>query len=139
MAARKTPPGEKPKPGEPETADIVFGVVPGTSEIAVVAGVGSKDLFPSVVEAKGATSMHGFAPLEAHVKGLGAAVAGFAVAMPSRILPLASGSPVMAPSPPRDPIVFAIGKGAKGPFLSIDVTRPAVELAGKFLMTSMLK
>jgi len=132
-------PGEKPKPGEPETADVVFGVVPGSSEIAVVAGVGSKDLFASVVEAKGPTSLHGFQSLDTHVKSLGTQLAGFAVAMPSRILPLASGSPVMAPSPPSDPIAFAIGRGEKGPFLSIDVTRGAVELAGKFLMTSMLK
>lgn len=132
-------PGEKPKPGEPETADVVFGVVPGSSEVAFVAGVGSKELFASVVEAKGATSLHSYAPLENHVKGLGTALAGFAVAMPSRMLPLASGTPVMAPAPPTDPIALAIGRGAKGPYLSIDITRPAVELAGKFLMTSMLK
>jgi len=132
-------PGEKLKPGEPETADVVFGVVPGASEVAFVASVGSKELFASVVETKGATSLHSYAPLENHVKGLGTALAGFAVAMPSRMLPLASGTPVMAPSPPSDPISLAIGRGAKGPYLAIDITRPAVELAGKFLMTSMLK
>jgi len=132
-------PGEKLKPGEPETADVVFGVVPGSSELAFVAGVGSKDLFASVVEVKGATSLRSFAPLEAHVKGLGSELAGFAVAMPSRVLPLASGSPVLSPSPPTDPISLAIGRGAKGPYLAIDITRPAVELAGKFAMTSLLK
>jgi hypothetical protein len=132
-------PGDKPKPGEPETADVVFGVVPGSSEIAIVAGVGSRDLFASVVEAKGANSLHGSAPLEAHVKGLGGALAGFAVAMPSRMLPLASGSPVLAPTPPSDPISLSIGRGAKGPYVAIDITRPAVELAGKFLVKSMLK
>jgi hypothetical protein len=130
-------PGEKPKPGEPETADVVFG--PVGSEVLIVAGVGSKDLFASVIDAKGAKSLHAYSSLESYVKGLGGTLAGFAVGSPSRMLPLASGAAVPQTTPPPDPIMFAIGKGAKGPYLSIDISRNAVELAGRFAMGAAMK
>lgn len=125
-------PGEKPKPGEPETADVVFG--PVGPDLVVVAGVGSKDLFATVVEAKEAKSLKGYPSLESYVKGLGGSLGAFAVMAPSRMLPLASGAAVPTTTAPVDPVMLAIGKTAKGPFLSIDVSRNAVELAGRFAL-----
>lgn len=130
-------PGEKPKAGEPETADVVFGPVGG--DLVLVAGVGSKDLFASVVEAKEAKSLNAYPSLVSYVKGLGPTLAGFAVGVPSRMLPLASGAAITSLTPPPDPVMIAVGKGAKGPFVSIDISRNAVELAGRFAMGSMLK
>jgi hypothetical protein len=130
--------GEKPQPGEPETADVVFGPVPGSSEVAMVAGVGSKELFATVIEAKGEKSLKSSAELEARVKALGSGLAGAAIVLPSRTVPLASGGPAAKALPPFDPVVLAIGKGEKGPWLSIDVAKPAMELAGRFLVSTML-
>jgi hypothetical protein len=130
--------GEKPKPGEPETADVVFGPLPGGNEVAMVAGVGSKELFATVVEAKGEKSLKSSPELEARVKALGPGLAGAAIVLPSRTVPLASGGQAVKATPPYDPIVVAIGKAEKGPWLSIDVAKPAMELAGRFLVSSML-
>lgn len=131
-------PNEKPKPGEPETAEIVWGPIPGGTEVAFVAGVGSRDLFTEVLEAKGDKTLHVASPIEAQIKALGSSLAGLAVVFPSRTVPIASGAPVTKVPDPVDPVVLAIGKGDKGPWLSLDVSKPAVELAGRFAMTSML-
>lgn len=131
-------PGEKPKAGEPETADIVFGVVPGKSELAIVAGVGSKELFATFVESKPEKTLESFPSLKQHLEKLGPDLAGVAMGLPSRIMPLASGANVTTVAPPVDPVLLAIGKGQKGPFIALDVSRPAVELAGRFAMSSMM-
>jgi hypothetical protein len=130
--------GDKPKPGEPETADVVFGAVPGKDEVALVAGVGAKELFAELLAANGATSMHGAPDIETRMKALGANLAGVGLVLPSRTVPLASGGQPAKETPPFDPIVLAVGKGDKGPWVSIDVTKPAMELAGRFLVKSML-
>jgi len=132
-------PGEKLKPGEPETADIVFGPVPGQSELAIVAGVGAKELFATFVEAKSEKSLEAFPLLKQQIEKLGPDLAGVALGLPSRMVPLASGANVSAPTPPNDPVFVAVGRGAKGPFVMLDVSRPAVELAGRFAMSTMLK
>jgi hypothetical protein len=132
-------PGEKPAPGEPETADIVFGVVPGSSDVALIAGVGSKDLFPMFIDTRIEKTLQSFPALSQQVQALGSSLAGFALGLPNRTLPLASGAEVKTPAPPEDPVAIAIGKGPKGPFLSMDVSRNAVELAGRFAMSAMLK
>lgn len=130
-------PGDKPKPGEPETAEVVFGAV--GSEVVLVAGVGSKELFTSVVEAKDLKSLNGYVSLVSYVKALGPTLAGFAMAAPSRILPLASGAAVHETIAPMDPVMLSIGKGAKGPFLTIDISRNAVELAGRFALGAAMQ
>ncbi|MBI2393449.1 MAG: hypothetical protein HYV09_27955 [Deltaproteobacteria bacterium] len=132
-------PGEKPKAGEPETADIVFGVVPGKNELAIVAGVGSKELFATFVETKPEKTLESFPSLKQQLEKLGPDLAGLAMGLPSRIMPLASGANVTTVAPPVDPVMLAIGKGAKGPFVALDVSRPAVELAGRFAMSTMMK
>lgn len=132
-------PGEKPKPGEPETADIVFGPVPGQSELAIVAGVGAKELFATFVESKADKSLESFAPLKQQLEKLGPDLAGVAMGLPARMIPLASAANVPAAAPPTDPVFVAIGKGAKGPFVLLDVSRAAVELAGRFALSTMMK
>jgi hypothetical protein len=129
-------PGEKPKAGEPETADVVFGT--SGTDLVVVAGVGSKELFQTVLEAKDLKALRGYSSLESYVKGLGTSLAAFAVGAPSRMLPLASGAAVTTTAAPMDPVMIAVGKSAKGPFLSIDISRNAVELAGRFALGAAL-
>lgn len=132
-------PGEKPKPGEPETADVVFGPVPGQSELAIVAGVGAKELFATFLENKGEKSLEAYPLLKQQVDKLGPDLAGVAMGLPSRMVPLASGSPLLTPPPANDPVFVAVGKGAKGPFFVLDVSRAAVELAGRFAISTMMK
>lgn len=132
-------PGDKPKPGEPETADIVFGPVPGQPELAIVAGVGAKELFATFVESKNDKSLESYPLLKQQLEKLGPDLSGVAMGLPSRMVPLASAANVTTPTPPTDPVFVAVGKGAKGPFVVLDVSRPAVELAGRFAISSMMK
>ena len=132
-------PGEKPKPGEPETADVVFGPAPGGRELAVVAGVGARELFATFVEAKGDKNLEAFSPLKQQVEKLGPDLSGVALGLPSRMIPLSSGAQVTTPAPPNDPVLVAVGRSAKGPFVVLDVSRAAVELAGRFAIGTMMK
>ena len=92
----------------------------------------------TLLDAKGPRAIEGFADLAKQVKDLGSLLAGTALVLPSRIVPIASGAPVMAPTAAVDSVVASIGKGTNGPFLTIDFSRPALELALRFAMGSMM-
>ncbi|MBL8721227.1 MAG: hypothetical protein JNL79_34900 [Myxococcales bacterium] len=131
------PNGEKPKPGEPETAEIVWAQNGTTVDLA--AGVGARELFQRVVEAKAEKSLRTYPEVVKRLEALGNELGGALLGVPSRVVPLSTGSPVVAPTPPGDLVVLAMGKNAQGPFVSLDLSRGAVEVFGRLAMQTMAK
>lgn len=129
------PNGEKPKPGEPETAEIVWAQNGATVDLA--AGVGARELFQRVVEGKADKSLRAYPDVVKRLESLGADLGMAAFGVPSRVVPMSNGSPVVAPTPPADLVSIAMGKNAQGPFLSLDLSRGAVEVFGRLAMQTM--
>jgi hypothetical protein len=131
-------PGEIPKPGEPDDADVVFG--PSGSDVVVAAGVGARDILKEMIDAKTdpTKSFASSTSLAAQMKALGETTAGVGLVLPSRIIPMSSGATVTTTPPPNDPILIAIGKGTSGPYVSLALSKPAVDTLVRLLMKSML-
>ena len=131
-------PDEKPAPGQPEGADVIFGA--DGNEVVLTAGVGARDMLAETLAAKTdvAKSLAANAPLVARMKELGTSLAGAALVMPSRVLPLTSGATVSSPPAPTDAVTFAVGKQPDDCFVSIALTKPAVEVLVKIAMSGAL-
>ncbi|GAC1584134.1 MAG: hypothetical protein NVS3B20_14170 [Polyangiales bacterium] len=123
-------PGEKTKASAPEALEVIWAAHGG--EVALAIGVGSRALFAALVESKAADSLAGSVQLATQMKALGGSLAGAAIMLPSRFIPIASGAVITTPAPPNDPVSIAIGKTPAGLFFTADLSRPALELASRF-------
>lgn len=130
--------GEKPAPGEPERAEIVFA--PSGSEVLVSAGVGAKDLLQQLVDAKtdASKSLGGDASLGTQVKDLGETLNGALAVFPTRILPMTTGTVVPKVSPPTDPILLSIGKSPVGPYAAITFSKASLETIVRVVVSKMM-
>jgi hypothetical protein len=129
----KLPKG-KASSAEPDSVEIVWAPIPGA--VALVAGAGARALLGEIVSA-GPTLATTARPREA-VAALGPSLSGIVVALPGRVVPIIGGSEVLAQAPPDDPVVFAIGRGVKGPRFALDVSKQALELAGRFALRTLI-
>jgi hypothetical protein len=130
--------GDKPVPGQPEGADVIFGA-DGT-EVVLTAGVGARDMLAETLAAKTdvAKSLAANAPLVDRMKELGTSLAGAALVLPTRIMPMVQGATVGTPPAPTDAITLSVGKSTDDAFVTIALTKPAVETLVKIAMSGMM-
>src|SRR5207237_3693690 len=124
--------------GQPEGADVIFGA--NGTEVVVAAGVGAREMLADTLAAKGdaTKSLAANAPLVMRMKDLGTALAGAALVLPSRIMPMVQGATVGAPPAPIDAVTLAVGKGSDDAWVSIALTKPAVETLVKIAMSGAM-
>ena len=132
------PPGDKPRPGGPDGAELIFAPVGG--DVVVAAGVGARELLADAIAAKSdpARALGANAPLATRVTELGSALAGAAVVMPTRVMPMVQGATVTSPPPASDALVLAIGKGPSSVWVTLGASKPAVEALARMAMSGAL-
>jgi hypothetical protein len=139
MPRKKT---EPPKPGGPESADVVWGPAPGGGDVLVVIGTGAREVFAHVLDglSGGADKALGASgELATQVKALGPGLAAALVVFPGRVVPLVKGSLMAAPPAPTDGVAFTVGRTPTGAFLTLDLAKPAVETLARLAFMSSLR
>jgi hypothetical protein len=141
--------GEPTAPGAAETFDVVWGPASkdakdakaGGDEVLLVVGTGARDLFTRTVEGAGAAdkSLATSPDLTAQLDKLGPGLAAALVVFPGRVVPLVRGSAMAAPPAPNDGVAFSVGRTSSGGFLTLDLSKPAVETLARLALMSSLR
>lgn len=137
--------GEPVKPGAAESLEIVWGPSPKVAgagdELLVVIGTGARELFTHYVEGGGASdkSLGASVDLSAQLEKLGPGLAAALVVFPGRVVPLVKGSTMAAPPAPNDGVAFSVGRTSAGGFLTLDLSKPAVETLARLAFMSTLR
>jgi hypothetical protein len=120
-------PGEASKPGEPETAELVWAPAADGKSLLLTAGVGARALMQRMLELDATHALGADATLRARTEALGAENASTLLVVPSRVGGLANGAWVKELAPPSDAILLGFGRRAGAPWIDVDFSRASLD------------